>query len=320
MKLGIIGSGKIVQDFLTTANKIEGLTLAAIATTKRSAAIGEELAQKYHIPKSYTSNQDLFHDETVDTVYVAVPNSLHYLIAKQALKAGKNVICEKPFVSTVAEARELKKIANDQGLIIVEAITNIHLENFKHIKSDLEKIAPVHVLSLNYTQYSSRYDDFLKGKIAPVFDPKKDGGALKDLNIYNIHLAVGLFQNPKAVQYYPNMQRGVDTSGILNLVYQGMQASLIAAKDSYTNPRSFIEGEKGTIFFNGSPGELTNYSLELRGGKPQEFNFNKYEHRMVSEFVDFIDVIDNHNTKKAAEWFEHSLEVLKILSAAKRSY
>lgn len=112
-------------------------------------------------------------DTNVDTVYVAVPNSLHYLIAKQALEAGKNVICEKPFVSTTTEARELKKIADEHGVIIVEAITNIHLGNFKHIKADIAKIAPVHILSLNYTQYSSRYDDFLKGKIAPVFDPKK---------------------------------------------------------------------------------------------------------------------------------------------------
>lgn len=320
MKLGIIGSGKIVHDFLTTANKIQNLELTAIATTKRSATIGQELAKKYNIQKTYTSNTDLFNDKEVDTVYVAVPNSLHYLVAKKALEAGKNVICEKPFVSTTAEAQKLKKIADEHGVIIVEAITNIHLENFKHIKADLKKIAPVHVLSLNYTQYSSRYDDFLKGKIAPVFDPTKDGGALKDLNIYNIHLAVGLFQNPKTVQYYPNMQRGVDTSGILNLVYQGMQASLIASKDSYTTPRSFIEGEKGTIFFDGSPGELTNYSLELRGEKPQEFNFNKYDHRMVSEFVDFIRVIDNHDTKKADEWFEHSLHVLEVLSAAKRSY
>lgn len=320
MKLGIIGSGKIVHDFLTTANKIQNLELTAIATTKRSATIGQELAKKYNIKKTYTSNTDLFNDEEVDTVYVAVPNSLHYLVAKKALEAGKNVICEKPFVSTTAEARKLKKIADDHGVIIVEAITNIHLENFKHIKEDLAKIAPVHVLSLNYTQYSSRYDDFLKGKIAPVFDPTKDGGALKDLNIYNIHLAVGLFQNPKTVQYYPNMQRGVDTSGILNLVYQGMQASLIASKDSYTTPRSFIEGEKGTIFFDGSPGELTNYSLELRGEEPKQFNFNKYDHRMVSEFVDFINVIDNHDTEQADEWFEHSLHVLEILSAAKRSY
>ncbi|MGQ5708240.1 Gfo/Idh/MocA family protein [Lactobacillus sp. PSON] len=320
MKLGIIGSGKIVHDFLTTADKINGLSLAAISTTKRSSTIGQELAQKYHISKAYTSNRDLFNDENVDTVYVAVPNSLHYIIAKQALEAGKNVICEKPFVSTTTEARELKEIADAHNVIIVEAITNIHLENFKHIKEDLKKIAPVHILSLNYTQYSSRYDDFLKGKIAPVFDPKKDGGALKDLNIYNIHLAVGLFKNPKAVQYYPNMQRGIDTSGILNLAYQGMQASLIASKDSYTSPRSFIEGEKGSIFFDGSPGELNNYSLELRGQNVQEYNFNKYDHRMASEFNDFVEVIDKHDTKQADEWFEHSVQVLDILSAAKRSY
>lgn len=320
MKLGIIGSGKIVHDFLTTADKIDGLYLTAISTTKRSQAIGKELAEKYHISKTYTSNRELLNNTDVDTVYVAVPNSLHYIIAKQALEAGKNVICEKPFVSTTTEARELKEIADAKDLIIVEAITNIHLENFKHIKKDLKKIAPVHILSLNYTQYSSRYDDFLEGKIAPVFDPKKDGGALKDLNIYNIHLAVGLFKNPKIVQYYPNMQRGIDTSGILNLAYQGMQASLIAAKDSYASPRSFIEGEKGTIFFNGSPGELNSYNLELRGQKPEKFNFNTYNHRMASEFNDFVKTIDNHNTKQADEWFEHSLQVLDVLSAAKRSY
>ena len=320
MKLGIIGSGKIVHDFLTTADKIDGLSLTAISTTKRSQAIGEELAQKYNISKAYTSNRDLFNDKNVDTVYVAVPNSLHYIIIKQALESGKNVICEKPFVSTKTEARELKEIADNHNVIIVEAITNIHLENFKHIKEDLKKIAPIHILSLNYTQYSSRYDDFLKDKIAPVFDPKKDGGALKDLNIYNIHLAVGLFKNPKAVQYYPNMQRGIDTSGILNLAYQGMQASLIAAKDSYTSSRSFIEGEKGSIFFNGSPGELNSYSLEFRNQKPQNFNFNKYPHRMASEFNDFVKVIDTHDTKQADEWFEHSVQVLDVLSAAKRSY
>lgn len=97
---------------------------------------------------------------------------------------------------------------------------------------------------MNYTQYSSRYDAFLEGKIAPVFDPNKDGGALMDLNIYNIHLLAALFGLPDKVQYYANMQKGVDTSGILHLSYPDKQASLTASKDSYVTPRSFIEGEK----------------------------------------------------------------------------
>ncbi len=156
MKLGIIGSGKIVHDFLSIADQIPDLELAALSTTKRSHQIGLELQEKYNISKLYDNNTDLFNDANVDTVYVAVPNSLHFSIAKAALEAGKNVICEKPFVATTDEARELKEIADKNHVIIVEAITNIYLENFKFIEDNLAKIAPIHVVNLNYTQYSSR--------------------------------------------------------------------------------------------------------------------------------------------------------------------
>lgn len=223
MKLGIIGSGMIVHDFLTTADQIKNLELTAISSTKRSADIAQELAQKYGIPQSYTDNEELMSDNSVDTVYIGVPNSLHYSLAKLALEHGKNVICEKPFVLSTDEAEELKRLADKKDLIIVEAITNVYLENYKKIKEELNKIAPIHIVSLNYTQYSSRYDAFLEGKIAPVFDPKKDGGALMDLNIYNIHLAAGLFGLPDKVKYYANMQKGIDTSGILHLSYPDKQ-------------------------------------------------------------------------------------------------
>lgn len=319
MKLGIIGSGKIVHDFLTTADKIANLELAAISTTPRSKQIAQDLAEQYQIAEVFSDNDELYRDPNVDTVYVAVPNSLHYDVVKQAILNGKNVICEKPYVATVAEAKELKKLADEYHVIIVEAITNIHLENYLAIKRALSKIAPIHIASLNYTQYSSRYDDFLKGKIAPVFDPAKDGGTLMDLNIYNIHLAVGLFGKPEAVQYYPVMQKGIDTSGILNLTYPEMQASLIASKDCYTTPRSFIEGEKGTIFFDGSTGVIDRFSIELRNGDTDSFEFNHYKHRMDSEFNDFVKIIDNHDTKIADELYDHSITVMDVLAQAKKS-
>ena len=76
MKLGIIGSGKIVHDFLTIADQIPNLELTALATTKRSHQIGLDLQKEYQITKLYDNNDDLFNDPNVDTVYVAVPNSL----------------------------------------------------------------------------------------------------------------------------------------------------------------------------------------------------------------------------------------------------
>lgn len=319
MKLGIIGSGMIVHDFLTATDQIKNLELTTISTTKRSAQIGQELAEKYDIKKTCTDNEALMADPNVDTVYVAVPNFLHYQIAKAALEHGKNVICEKPFVLSTAEAKELKQIADEHDLIIVEAITNIYLENFQQIKQELTKIAPIHIVSLNYTQYSSRYDAFLEGKIAPVFDPKKDGGALMDLNIYNIHLAAALFGLPDKVKYYANMQKGVDTSGALHLSYPDKQATLIGSKDSYVTPRSFIEGEKGSIYFDGSTGALDNFTVEMRNKTPKRYNLNKYDHRMVSEFNAFVEMIDQHDVEKANAAFVNTLETMQILTAAKNS-
>lgn len=319
MKLGIIGSGMIVHDFLQTADKITNMKITAISTTERSQHVAQSLAKQYNIKDVFTNNELLCNDNNVDTVYVAVPNSLHYQVVKQAILAGKNVICEKPYVATVAEAAKLKQLADQHKVIILEAITNIHLKNYQSIKKIINKIGPIHIICLNYTQYSSRYDDFLANKIAPVFDPTKGGGTLMDLNIYNIHLVVGLFGKPISVQYYPVMQKGIDTSGSLNLVYPDKQAILIAAKDCYTTPRSFIEGEKGSIYFDGSTGVINDFTVEMRNGETNRLRFNQYSHRMASEFNNFSKIIDQHDQQMANKLYEHSTAVIDVLAKAKAS-
>ena len=319
INLGIVGSGMIVHDFLSIADQVPDLNLTAISTTKRSEKIGQELAQKYNITKTYTDNEQLYNDSNVNTVYVAVPNNLHYDVAKAALLAGNNVICEKPFVDTPERAREIKQIADEKGDFLVEAITNIYLAYFAYLKTHLDQIGPVHNVALNYTQYSSRYDDFLKGIIKPVFDPAKDGGALMDIGIYNIHLAVGLFGKPKTVHYFPVMQKGIDTSGTLMLSYDGMQASLLAAKDSYvTDQWSYIEGEKGTLKIKGSIGQLNEIELDLKGKEPKKVDLNKYNDRMVAEFVEFSRMFKQKDKVAADKAFDHSLATLEVLYTAKK--
>ena len=89
---------------------------------------------------------------------------------------------------------------------MIEAIINQYLENFKVIKDSLSEIGDIKIVNINYSQYSSRYDAFKRGDIAPAFNPEMGGGALRDLNIYNIHLLVGLFGNPNRVEYLPNVE------------------------------------------------------------------------------------------------------------------
>jgi len=55
-------------------------------------------------------------------VYISTPNGLHYEWASKSLKAGKHVLCEKPFTSNAAEAKELMELAKDRGLVLEEAV------------------------------------------------------------------------------------------------------------------------------------------------------------------------------------------------------
>lgn len=144
---------------------------------------------------------------------------------------------------------------------IVEAITNQYLTNYRELKDKVKTLGPVRIVLMNYSQYSHRYDAFKEGKILPVFDPKKGGGALMDLNIYNIHFLVGLFGMPKSVKYVANIQRGIDTSGMLILDYGDFKAVLIAAKDCAAPVMSLIEGEDGTIVVNGSANVMDSFDI-----------------------------------------------------------
>ena len=113
------------------------------------------------------------------------------------------MILEKPFTVTYEEAKKLAELARAKGLVLFEAITNQYNANYEKVRELLPGLGDVKIVQLNFSQYSSRYEAFKQGNIAPVFDAAKAGGALMDLNVYNSHFVVGLFGEPKAVHYYP---------------------------------------------------------------------------------------------------------------------
>ena len=103
--LGTIGSGPIVHHILDNVQKVEGVSLKAVYS--RTIERAKQLGNEYGCTNVYASLEKMLADETVNTVYVASPNLLHYEQAKQALLAGKHVWCEKPFTTTLAQAEEL---------------------------------------------------------------------------------------------------------------------------------------------------------------------------------------------------------------------
>jgi len=316
MKLGIIGAGMIVSDFLTITKQIENLEIVAICGTEKDEVAMEQFKKDYEIENIFLNYDELLNLD-IDAVYIALPNNLHFEFAKQALEANKNVIIEKPLTSSYKEALILADLAKQKQLFIFEAITNQYLPNYKKIKALIPSLGNIKIVQCNYSQYSSRYDSFKQGNVLPAFNPKFSGGALMDLNIYNIHYVVGLFGKPKNVEYYPNIERGIDTSGILLLDYETFKCICVGAKDCKAPIANSIQGDKGCIYQDTPANVCKSFEILMNDGTSSLVNENDYDHRMVNEFIEFQDMIKNNNLEKCYQMLEHSLIVSEVQTIAR---
>ena len=319
MKLGIIGSGMIVQDLLSFVDTIEEINLIAILGRKKSQEKIEALTNKYQIKKTYYNYDDLLNDDEIDTVYVALPNHLHYEYTKKALLHNKHVICEKPFTSNIDELDELITLSKERKCLLFEAITNQYLPTYKNIKDRLSELGKISLISCNYSQYSSRYNAFKKGEILPVFDINMSGGALMDLNVYNLHFVIGLFGKPENVEYFANIERGIDTSGIIILEYPTFKAVCIGAKDCAAPISSTIQGDLGCIKIEGPTSVLSDVKIIKNDKINENIEVNSNNHRMYDEFKNISKYIDNRDFNTCDLMLEHSKIVMDVLTKARKS-
>ena len=158
MKIGIIGSGVIVLEALKSIALSGTSTCTALWHRDVDVAGAENLKAQFGIPRLYTDLDEFLKDDTFDVVYIGVINSLHYFNALKALQAGKNVICEKPFTPTGAEAKELIDLAKEKNLFLFEAIMLRYTDNYELIRSKLPELGDIKMVQCNYSQYSRRYD------------------------------------------------------------------------------------------------------------------------------------------------------------------
>lgn len=317
MKLAIIGSGMIVKDFLEIMPYLNEVELRAIYGRRGSEKKLNKLKSKHNIKEVFYDYEELLKSD-VDTVYIALPNNLHFEFSKKALEYNKNVIVEKPITSNYKEAKILNDLAREKKLFLFEAITTEYLPNYLKVKELLPTLGDIKIVQCNYSQYSSRYNSFKEGTILPAFDPEFSGGALMDLNIYNIHYVVGLFGKPKNVEYYPNIERKIDTSGILILDYEKFKCVCVGAKDCKAPIANNIQGSNGCIYMDTPVNVCGNFKIIMNDGNTTLINENKYDNRMVSEFIEFINAIKNHDLDMCYKMLEHSLIVSEVQTTARK--
>ncbi|GGJ87319.1 oxidoreductase [Lentibacillus kapialis] len=311
MNFGTVGTGWITDSFIEASKESSGLTHAAVYSRKADKA--GAFADKHAVELIFTDLNEMAASDVMEAVYIASPNSLHFDHVVTFLNEKKHVICEKPIFSNLREWREAHKAAADNGVFLFEAMRNLHSPNFKSLQDGLREIGNVRSMIIPYVQYSSRYDNYLAGEEPNIFTTKFSGGALVDLGVYALSLAVGLFGKPAGASYFPvQLDSGVDGSGTLVLTYPEFTGTILCSKIAQSFNRCEIHGEKGMLVFENAGIMARPRVVYNNSSEEKMLQSNDHPNNMVFEVREFSRIIESRDMGAYEQLKRISFDVLAI--------
>ena len=170
----------------------------------------EKAVKEYGVGIPVVDYHDILNDPEVEAVSVCTPNKMHAIIAKDFLRAGKNVLCEKPAARTYAEALEMQKVQHETGKVLNIGVVNRFNESVNKIRSLLEEGA----LGEVYQVYVSFRDQRCIPGIGGAFTTKDiaGGGALIDWGVHFLDIVMFCTGDPQPLTVTGNTfsKLGVD--------------------------------------------------------------------------------------------------------------
>lgn len=199
----------------------------------------------------HESYEALINDQLVDAVYISLPNHLHCEWTVKALKAGKHVLCEKPFAMNVAEVELMIQTAKDCDRLLVEAVwSRWHprmIRAIELVKSGA--IGQIISIDASFTFPASIEGNYRLSK-------EMGGGALFDIGVYPLHAIAALVGDTAKVEIKKcdvNLgPTGIDLTTKWQMrINDSITATGLASFEMPENQSLVIKGEKDSITFVG---------------------------------------------------------------------
>ena len=321
LKIGMIGTNFISDDFCEAAAQVPGAELFAVYSRKQET--GDAFAAKHNIPRVYT-DYDEFLDSGLDAVYVASPNFAHCSQTLKALDHKKHVLCEKVMAVNEQEVRSMIDCALENNVVLLEAMRPDFDPAYDLIEQNLPRIGKLRRATFEFCQYSSRYDSFREGIIQNAFNPELGNAAVMDIGVYCIHSLVRLFGAPKNVKAFSTkLSNGFDGSGIVLLEYEDMTAEAVYSKIAVSVNPSVLQGEDGSIMIDYISKPET-ISLRLRegsrdtltGGRIEKLPYTPVKNNMIFEIQEFLKLVEMNEVNH--KYLKYSLHTIRVLDEIKR--
>ncbi len=315
MKVGVLGTGNIVQKVTPTIAAIEGLECYAIAS--RTLERAEQAAAEYGYEKAYGTYEELVADPQVELVYIATPHSRHYDDMKLCIEHKKPVLCEKAFTMNSGQAREIKELAAKEGVFVTEAIWTRYMPSRVMINEILNSgiIGNVTTLTANLCyKVSQNYR---------ILAPELAGGALLDVGVYGINFATMHFGTEidrieSSVQFD---KTGVDGMESITIFYKdGRMAVLTHSVYARSDRKGIFYGDKGYIVVENinNPQSIAVYDLDDNLLKqvdvPEQISGYEYQ------FIECAEKIKDGEYESSSMPLDDSIYVMEIMDSIRKEW
>lgn len=242
LRFGIVGTGTIAHRFANAIKNVENAQLVAVASRTKENA--EKFGDEFGIPYRFDSYEKMAQSDVIDAAYIAVPHSGHIGCSCLMMDNGKHVLCEKPMAVNTAEAEEMFRCAEKNGVMLMEAMWARLVPGTLKMLELVEKGVLGDILGVEgkfcYTMDEDEMDHH-------VFKPENGGGSLLDVGVYSLNFASWyLGKDVAEINAQSDFYNGVDSHTCAILKYKNGSIADVSSAILLRKPNEgYVYGSKG---------------------------------------------------------------------------
>jgi predicted dehydrogenase len=310
---GILGTGKIATAFAEDLSLLPHHNVTSVGS--RSITTAAEFAARFPGATAFGSYEELVASD-VDAIYVATPHPFHAEHSLLAMRAGKPVLCEKPFTLNAAQAQELIEYSQSNSIPLLEALWSRFLPHIAKIKEVVAsgQLGVISTITADHGQYLPR------DKFPRLWEPELGGGALLDLGIYPLTLAHIVLGKPSEITAVGTLtEEGMDLQSTMVLKYpSGAQAILTSTMANRSGNIGVISGDLARIEIDGPFYKPNSWRVITRDGDVTEYA-NSYEgNGLREEAVEFERMVRNGEIESPLMTHAITIEMMEMMDEIRR--
>ena len=316
VRWGIIGTGSIARQFTAGLQVLPQAELVAVGsrTQARADAFGED----FEVRHRFASYEALAHCPDVDVVYVATPHVYHSANSILALRAGKAVLCEKPFTVSSRQAEEVIRCARERKLFLMEAMWTRFLPLMAKVRELVAEgaIGEVRMLEVDF---GARCELDPQGRLSNL---ELGGGSLLDVGVYCVAFSFMLLGPPAELTGFAHIgETGVDEHAAWVFRYGGGELALCSSSHRTSTPmEARVNGTAGQIRIHSPWWCPTGMTVSIEGKEPQQMEFPLEGNGMNYEAAAVMECLERGLLEHELMPLDETLQIMQTMDALRAQW